>query len=173
MRAIVFGNEQSKKFALVSQALETAAFLKRLAIREIVDIGSKVQVEREHFGKAGIDIRQLGYLERDDVHAQLLQCRIGFLEYPLSAVAKSGVFAAYAAHGVVPVLKSRWESPIDGLEFGRECISLANLAATDWKVIRVASENVVKWYASHDLAHHAMSLHSACSGTGIFLPLVN
>ena len=59
---------------------------------------------------------QHGELKADQVSRMLEDSAFGAVAYPVTTVAKSGVFAAYCAHGVCPVLISRGYSVASGLE---------------------------------------------------------
>jgi hypothetical protein len=67
----------------------------------------------------------LGYLDPRDVSQEFLQCRVGFLDYPLTAAAKSGVFAAYSAHGVVPIFRDVSVGSADGITIAENSLVLS------------------------------------------------
>src|SRR5262249_21374532 len=53
---------------------------------------------------------------RAAVSELLERTRFGFIAYPLDFIGKSSVFAAYSAHGVVPIVLSDKHGAFDGLQ---------------------------------------------------------
>jgi len=97
----VFGSARSRAGSyLRRKALEE--FIERHGVGEILDIGppmeSTVQARLR-----GLPIRFLGSLSASAVSARLQSARFGIFTTPWGVASKSGVFAAYQAHGVVPV----------------------------------------------------------------------
>jgi hypothetical protein len=82
-------------------AARSAAVVRKLGIEKIIDIGSRAPGLSARLGNA--PILALGRLPSAGVSHHLLGCRFGFLNYDVARLGKSGVFAAYAAHGVIPV----------------------------------------------------------------------
>jgi hypothetical protein len=72
-----------------------------LGIERIVDIGSRTVAPPARI--AGTPIIAHGLLPASDVSAVLRECRYGMMCYPLRKADKSGIFAAYAAHGVISI----------------------------------------------------------------------
>jgi len=64
-----------------------------------------------------------GRLEPAEVSKQLSDALFGILAYPADSVAKSGVFAAYCAHGVCPILLSKRYEPGDGIIAGNHYVA--------------------------------------------------
>lgn len=97
----VFGSARSRpRSYLRRKVLES--FIERHGIYELLDIGppmdSDVRAKLE-----GLPIRFLGALSAVEVSARLQSARFGIFTTPWGVASKSGVFAAYQAHGVVPV----------------------------------------------------------------------
>jgi len=118
--------------------LERAA--RALAIEEIVDVGTPISVPAD---LAGIPVRPLGVLPPAGVSDLLLGSAAGFLAYPPDFLPKSTIFAAYCAHGVLPVCAWR-RHPADRLPYwtgGSEPVAVAAAAHA--------------WYRGHSLASQA------------------
>jgi hypothetical protein len=162
-RAVTFGGEGSKRFALYEEAARVALILKRFEISEFIDIGSKCPIDRRAFGRHGLQVEQLGFLDAAHVTQMLATCRLGFLDYSLDAVGKSGVFAAYVAHGVVPIIRNPASLASDGLEVRRHCLALDDSDSIDSGLLPALSNNGADWYRQHDLHHHAVVL---CRASG-------
>ncbi len=159
-RAVAFGGVRSKRFALNDDAPRIARFLQRLGITELHDIGSQCPIDRRAFEGAGVAVHELGYLEASEVSRALCGSRIGFLDYPLRAVAKSGVFAAYAAHGVVPLLRDTDTRSFDRVTIGDQALALptADGLAPSCAQLQRLSEAVRTWYSIGSSKRHAETL---------------
>ncbi len=115
----------------------------------IYDIGPRIPVPERFMGARVIAVGEAGV---EEVSAYLLQSRIGLLDYPAALLAKSGIFAAYAAHGVCCLLTGQYpglDTPADGLKrdvhFG-----CGNSADT-----QEIGDAAWRWYQDHGVAAHA------------------
>jgi hypothetical protein len=154
-QAITFGGASFKADALSSRAHVTAKLLRQLSITEIVDIGERAVIATEIFQREGIRVRQLGYLPPDEVSVLLGQSRVGLLDYPADYAAKSSVFAAFAAHEVVPFVRPAKEQVMDGLVTGRHFFHQGEASELDASSLAAASENLHEWYRQHDSRRQA------------------
>src|SRR5207249_2233983 len=98
-RMIVFGSAawRSEAYHDHQAALEQACHA--LSITEVVDIGPPCGA----IPKLSVGCVPKGSLPPDQVSREMLDAHAGFFSYPAACLGKSGVFAAYAAHGLVPV----------------------------------------------------------------------
>ena len=102
-----------------------------------------------------------GRLSEEEVSQCLQRSKYGLLSYRPSYLAKSGVFAAYAAHGVACLLVAKPERNLDGLEPGIHFfpgIPEACPAEQEWLAIRAAA---LSWYNS------ALRAAPCSSATGV------
>jgi hypothetical protein len=121
-----------------------------LGASTVLDIGPPLA--RPLPSLAGIEVRALGQLAHGEVAAALLRSRAGYLDYYRGLLGKSGVFAAYCAHGVASVLADG-DAASDGALPGREF-----MAADDPEAGQYAQEVADAgraWYASHALPRQA------------------
>jgi hypothetical protein len=129
-----------------SSAITTA-----LAIQNVIDIGERVTSVPARLGPAVV--ASMGRLSGRLVSRHLRACRYGLLNYDVGRLGKSGVFAAYAAHGVIPICIGSRAVPTDGLEEGQHFLR--------WPFDRPAfnlseiQTNLIQWYHNHSLAKHA------------------
>jgi hypothetical protein len=145
-RIVVFGGAgvRGRAYGPFLPALARAA--SAIAAEEIWDIGPPLPLP----AKAGeIPIRPLGVLAAGEVGAILLASAAGFLAYPPGFLPKSTIFAAYCAHGALPLCA--WEPSLDGapLPLWRGEGDPAPLAA--------AAQG---WYAGHSLRLQAERFRS-------------
>lgn len=105
-------------------------------------------------------IRAHGSLPAAQVSDYLLQARYGLLCYPPHLVAKSGVFAAYCAHGVCTVLLDDLYEPHDGLQpnvhYAAGLDALQNETA-DPAMLGAAA---FAWYQPHRVEAHVQAFRA-------------
>jgi hypothetical protein len=86
----------------------------------------------------------------------LSEHRYGLIDYPALQLAKSGVFAAYAAHGCVVLNTAPAAAAGDGLEPGRHYLALGSAAgAHEAHATAAAGTALHRWYAGHALRRQA------------------
>ncbi len=111
----------------------------------------------------GVPVRALGPLSTPEVSAELLAARAGFVAYPPGFLPKSTIFAAYCAHGLLPVCA--WSSPEKG-DIGDIGVGGAGSGPPYWAPSRVSpplrklqalANAAHAWYLPHSLAHQAES----------------
>jgi hypothetical protein len=99
---------------------------------------------------AGLPVEVLGVLDPGDISAALTTAKFGFLNYPAPFLCKSGVAAAFFAHGLLVVnLSNDDREAADPVE-GREYIRPPQIAACfDFGEISAAG---YRWYMGHRLS---------------------
>lgn len=129
----------------------------RAAGLEVHDLGSPIADGQAAGWLDANGVIQHGRMEESEISDLLQDASFGVLAYPVAYAAKSGVFAAYAAHGVCPVLLSTEHVEADGLKAGVHYLpELSGSRATaDIDSIRRAAW---KWYQPHSVARHAKTL---------------
>lgn len=138
-RLVLFGGRGARARAYAAFPRLLGELAAALELCEIRDIGPPIAAPAEI---GGIPVRPLGILPEEAVSAELLAARAGFLAYPEAFLGKSTIYAAYAAHGVLPI--SAWEgegSPKISPESAQELASAAH-----------------RWYGDHRLPRQAADL---------------
>lgn len=100
-RLAVFGGPGTRSRAYGQHRADLEAACRMLGVEEVLDVGPPAGDPPAMV--AGRPLRRLGLLPASEVGALLLECVAGFLAYPPGFLPKSTVFAAYCAHGVVPI----------------------------------------------------------------------
>lgn len=157
---LVFGGAGNRRRAYGELRESLIAACRGLSIAKIVDVGPRLAAEQPA-RLDGLPVRTLGALPEAEVSAVLLRSYAGFLGYPAALLAKSTVYAAYCAHGLVPVCawprrrRGQAAAPAPCWEPGREpaLADPADLAA-----------RARAWYGDHDLAHQAVRFHALLAG---------
>ena len=72
-----------------------------LDISRIIDVGSPLSVTLPRLD--GVEIISKGILQKEEISELLNDSMVGFFNYPSTYLSKSGIFAAYCAHGVLPI----------------------------------------------------------------------
>ncbi len=124
---------------------------RNLGLTRIVDIGTNCGNIPESVG--GIPVRACGEISATQIHVYLQRAKAGILDYPEDILGKSGIFAAYAAHGLASVVNGSEIAPDDGLQRGLHFFHNAppeNLARAEQ-----AGKAAFAWYRGHDAAKHA------------------
>lgn len=154
LRAVTFGNVLRKRFALYSDAKQTAQLLQRLRISELVDIGAKCNVDRRAYERSGISVIERGYLNAAETSRALLECRLGLLHCNTHKLGKSGTYAAFAAHGVVPVIRCVSKTPVREFPY----LTCRELADVDWPYLQVVSASPDEQSELNSSRKHAMAI---------------
>jgi hypothetical protein len=137
-------------------------FLAQMEIEEIFDIGRR---EKQVPAESGcVKITSHGFLSDTEVSAKLKECVFGLMPYPrygAHLAGKSGLIAAYAAHGVVPVMWTSGKPPSDGLLHNQTMTILGDdypIAPMTNAQIDAMRQGVFHWYASHSASRTADKL---------------
>lgn len=150
---VVFGTfgSRSNAYRLARRELQQSCAL--LGILEVIDVGPG-EIDCIAL-PASVKFRRAGALAPDLVSALLLRSRAGFLNYPAEYLAKSGVFAAYCSHGMLPVLAKRGPLGKDGIAAARHYWypGLGTVAPEGTQAIATEAH---AWYLGHNLEKHAL-----------------
>ena len=163
---VLFGGSRFKQVFLAGRySSKVVAIAKQLSVDKIINIGSRVPEFARCFGIAGLNVEQTGYLNAMEVSKILARTKFGLFEYFPDFLTKSGVLAAYAAHGVVPVCRRRVWNALKG-----EIDYLGGGAILGFHAMRTLSQleksgefaqlsrRLFSWYESHCLRRHALCI---------------
>lgn len=159
----VFGSEALRSQVYAAGDGEIFRFAKRHKLR-IDDIGKPMQDTAMAASLAEAGVIRHGMLPSTQVSESLATARFGALCYPADFVGKSGIFAAYAAHGVCPILLGNELGAYDGLQpnvhYAAGFGALAGAQNLDpWLIGRAAR----RWYEPHRIAAHSAGLQALCN----------
>jgi hypothetical protein len=147
----VFGLPDTRRRAY-DRLSSLGGLLHNLGIQEIVDAGPRFHGSPE---LCGIPVRQMGALSAADLAAIVSQSIFGFAQHSPSCLAKSGVFAGFCAHGVIPVIPKAFPGEVDGLRDGVHLISPGTANSVLAGGLERCSAAAWQWYAGHRLHVHA------------------
>ncbi len=148
--AVVFGSAPTRR-SVYSEAFagHLSAVLEKFNIRLVVDIGPDVTLAPNAIG--GVRVERCGVLSPAEVREKLGAARFGLIVYPPDELGKSGVVAAYAANGVIPIVfqlngdaSRSFDAPgvLDG--------SVPPMDCSDEALDR-SQAAIVGWYSEHAL----------------------
>jgi hypothetical protein len=164
--AVVFGlaGVEDRLFGIYRSEIER--IVSALGIEKIFDVGPRLSSTPRTL--AGVPVISKGVLLQPAVSELLQQARFGFLAYPLDFVGKSGVFAAYAAHGVVPVVLSEKQGSFDGLQASRHFLDgLRFETRPSAEHLASIQRKLFTWYMSHSLKVQANFLVNSISRASV------
>src|SRR5262249_32062537 len=148
--AVVFGLTGVEDYIFGAYRSEIERIISALGIEKIFDVGPRFSPIPRSL--AGAPVISKGVLPQSAVSELLERARFGFVAYPLDFIGKSSVFAAYAAHGVVPIVLSDRQGTFDGLQPSQHFLDGLRLGT------RVGAEDLgsiqhklFTWYTSHSL----------------------
>jgi hypothetical protein len=166
--AVVFGHAGVEDRLFGTYRSQTERIISDLGIETIFDVGPRLSPMPRTF--AGAPVISKGVLPQRAVSELLQRVRFGFVVYPLDCIGKSGVFAAYAAHGVVPIVLSDKQGAFDGLQPARHFLDGLRLGT------RVGTEDLASiqdklftWYMSHSVKVQAEYLMNSISRASLQL----
>ncbi len=147
-RAVVFGSAGTRRRAFVALRSQAAA-LARLGIREIVEAGDGGS---QSDGMPQLPVRHAGRLSAAELGAELDRSQFALLDYPARYLGKSGVFAAYAAHGCAVVNTFALDDDADALRAGAHYVNLRAPIPVNPDVLEAMARRLHRWYGGHSLA---------------------
>lgn len=103
----------------------------------------------------GVRICHRGFLPAAELSALLAQCRLASTGYHPEYLAKSGILAAYAAHGLAVISGGQGPELPDGLRHDRELLLDSRLngdAVPDTAGLQRVADGLHAWYQGHSLA---------------------
>jgi len=151
-RMIVFGSAAWRRQAYHEHqaALEQACHA--LSMTEVVDIGPPCGA----IPKLSVRCVPKGGLPPDQVSREMLDALAGFFSYPAACLGKSGVFAAYAAHGLAPMTyAANVADNKDGLRPGEHFLPVSASLRCDAQRIESIGQQVRRWYVGHKISEQA------------------
>lgn len=152
-RMVLFGNHRERIWNCPESREKLFKACEILGLDEIYDVGSRIK--KKLTARNGLRIQQTGERDHRDISKIFLESRAGFLDYPRGNLAKSGVFAAYCSHGLLPV-NGRRILDADGLKENRHYLVIEhqNKKPPLDKQQDIA-KNAYDWYQTHTISKQA------------------
>lgn len=148
-RIVVFGGAGVRGRTWGRFLPDLARTARELGAEEILDVGPAVDLPR---AAGGVPVRGLGVLSPAEVSGLLLGSAAGFVAYPPAFLPKSTIYAAYCAHGVLPVCAWDRQPSGEGIYW---------TGKGDPAAIAAAAHG---WYAGHRLESQAERFRDLLAG---------
>ena len=164
-RIVVFGGSGQRlaTYHATADYLFSWARRQSLKVHDIGPLITNVEIAKT-LRKNGVV--QHGKLEAGQVSRILTESAFGVSAYPVESLARSGVFAAYCAHGVCPVLISQKYSNADGLKPAIHYISGIPTEPVSELERRKIGRAAWEWYQPHGAGSHAATLRRLLEQAG-------
>jgi hypothetical protein len=145
---LIFGGSRFIDRAIANWREELDAVCHRLGLERIVAIGAK---GREPW-TGTMPFLQTGVLPSEQVCSLLLESRFAYLDYFKGYLGKSTIFAAYCAHGVVPLFPTP-NGQVEGVCQQVHYVTMDDVLTRPKTLSRLESiaENASGWYMNHNL----------------------
>ncbi len=151
-RLVVFGGA-GNRLKVYQQSISALRHVCReLNIKEIIDIGPPINLSIPEIND--ISVVKLGQQSAEKVSEILQDSWVGFFYYPLDFLTRSTIFAAYCAHGVIPVGTNyyAWGKEQDGLEVKKHYWLADNQTEQlSLSIGEAIAKNSYGWYQDHNL----------------------
>lgn len=152
-RLVVFGGTARQRvYQNAAQPLVETCHA--LGIEEILDIGPSLNLQSP-YQFDGISWVEMGFQSKETISQLLLTSIAGCLDYtPFPGdLSKSGVFAAYCAHGLVPISTRYNPSEAEGLYPDQHYLVLdKGLINLNLEELQIVASTAYKWYQNHSLS---------------------
>jgi len=151
-RLVIFGGSARQR-VYQNSLKDLVKSCQTLGIEEIYDIGPPLQLQA-NYHLEGIPLIELGFQSQESISQVLLTSMVGCLDYtPFPGdLSKSGVFAAYCAHGMLPLSTRYNPSESDGLHLQQQYLTLdqdmTQVQPTELQAVASAAH---QWYQDHSL----------------------
>lgn len=150
-RLIVFGMASERRRVYFEHQADLENTCRAMNLNEIVDIGARFKIPQ-----LSVRVSQRGVLPAQEVSQEMLAARVAFFAYPTSCLGKSTIFAAYAAHGLVPITFDGNEvENEDGLKCGEHYLCAGKLVGCDAEIIGKVGIGAGRWYQKHNMKAQA------------------
>lgn len=151
---VVFGGAGWRSRVYNESQKELSRVVRELKIENIIDIGSPLAFKIPPIENREIQI--MGNLPSEAISKILAESVVGFFNYPPGYLAKSGIFASYCSHGVVPVGHWPKEQVADGLEEGiHYWLVDKNSQTMNLSDAQETANQAFAWYQGHRLSYQA------------------
>ncbi len=104
-----------------------------------------------------------GRLEVEEASLILSEASFGVVKYPVGAAAKSGVLAAYCAHGVCPILISESYATSDGLVADKHYLAGMPAVRVNEEMAEGIGNAAWEWYQPHGTGAHVTTQQTLLS----------
>ena len=151
---VIYGGVSRSSGGLRASIANLRVCCERLGIKRIVSFG-RIPIVGLDF----LPVEYRGVLPVEEVSYILKKSRAGYVDYDARFLGKSGIFAAYCAHGLVPILPHTTATSGDGLVPTVHFLASDNLPRTlNLEFAERIAATAHAWYAQHNLSVAASAI---------------
>ncbi len=151
---VVFGSRAWRQDVYTRGMADLTDACRRLEIECVVDVGAPLAAVPG--GGLPVPLEVAGPLPAAQASALFADSLAGYFSYPVPSLAKSTIFAAYCAHGMVPLTTpDNCQPNPDGLAAGTHFLAGIASPTPDLAVLARVASAAREWYDVHRLAVHA------------------
>jgi hypothetical protein len=151
MEMVIFGGAGWRELAYTRCRKDLIGVCRRLNITRLHDIGPPLGTRHQ----LPVEVTWHGLLPAPEIGEIMRASLAGFFTYSTPFLGKSGIFAAYAAHGLAPItFDGNDKHNEDLLRDGEHFLTSSTLARNPAAVGEVGKA-VHSWYSKHNLAVQA------------------
>lgn len=152
---VVFGGRSNRLKVYRESLAQLELACQLLEIEKILDIGPVTGLNLSTL--SGVPIVERGQLSDTEISSTMLNSLAGFFNYPIDFLAKSTIFAAYCAHGLLPVSPQGNTFSVDGIADGKQYWTVDNQTTglLDLEEVQAIADRAYTWYQTHNLSAQA------------------
>lgn len=153
-RLVIFGSSSNRQRVYQRSRSALANTCQELEIEEILDVGPTTNLDLSSIN--GIPVLQMGKRTASEISSMMLNSRAGFFDYHTEYLSKSTIFAAYCAHGLIPIGTFYSDIQVDGLEAGKHYwLADRSTGKLNLEIGQAIADRAYAWYQSHNLSAQA------------------
>jgi glycosyltransferase involved in cell wall biosynthesis len=159
-RLVVFGLDGTRA-RVYHQAIDGLnEFCLQFGIESVVDIGAPTGLDLA--ARLAVPVVEMGYQSPESVSELLQQAIAGWTLYDANLLSKSGIFAAYCAHGLIPIVTSPQAPRLIANEEPPPYLFIKTPQQVDGRLsdpaLQLLADRANYWYHSHTLDRQAQIL---------------
>jgi hypothetical protein len=157
---LIFGTPGWRRKIYTEHIEALSRACRSLRVERIVDVGESHGIKLNF-----MPVIETGRQPASEVRRLLSESMAGFMTYFDDSLAKSSIFAAYCAHGVLPILACRGASEADGITQGGEYLSALDMPeTTNDTEMQAVADNAQLWYRKHSIEKTALKVAMDLTG---------
>ena len=153
---VVYGAISRSKAQQTLTLEQLRASIQQLGLQKLISFGPIPWPEHA----VDVPVENRGVVSTDEASALLGNSRLGYLDYFDGHLGKSGIFAAYCAHRMVPLLPRDIHSKLDALEPGQHYLTASSFLAITNEALQGVANAAHVWYEQHSIAKTARMIAS-------------
>lgn len=162
---VIFGS-RGPKTRLYQQSIDSLlSICLKFNISDIIDIGPSSELVDPML--ENVKFKKMGILPAEEISKILSESMFGVVNYPTEYIFKSGIFASYCAHGMLPIVLDQ-ESLATNADANFIYLLIKNrndvISLSSNQMQQIAT-NANSWYRTHSLKVHAQTFYQFLNPT--------